>query len=404
MRPRFILALSNFFAVAHFYLIVYILTPFLATLVADVAAGLAVALGAIVTLTVFPQLPKLIARHGPQKLAIIFAGIEGILLLLLSTYPSPLVAVLLVALCCAIPPLIVYQLDLLLEACVGDESSTGRVRTAFMTTGNLALILSPILVAVLLDGTDRYGLVFMVAALSVIPFILLMLTRSLPQIQLPRQQGLRKVGSAIFADRDQRAVALSYLILQFFYHAFSLYLPLYLHTVLGLPWSTLGFVLAITLIPFVLLEYPAGWLADTKFGDKTLLAAGFVITGLAFASFAFVTAATPLITIVVLLLAMRIGAVFVEAMTESHFFRRISSADVEAVSVFRMMRPLGALITPIVGTILLSAGTYGGLFVISGFAIVGTGIACAYVISGRVIPKPEMVPKALRPCISKPRC
>lgn len=380
MRPRSILAFSNFFAVAHFYLIVYIVTPYLATMIAPETAALSVALGAILTLSLFPYIPRLVVKHGPQKMAVVFAVLEGVALLCLATYPSALLATLLIALACAIPPFIVYQLDLLLEACVDDETITGRIRTGFITAGNIALIISPLLIGYLLGGNNRYDLVFIAAALSLVPFILLMFTRSLPTVHPPGLRSLRAAGVTLLGDKDRRAVAFSNLALQFFFHIIPLYVPLYLHTVLGFPWSSLGLIFAASLIPFVLLEYPAGWLADTKFGDTGLLAIGFVISGLSIACLALVTADTSLLLIFFILFALRVGGALMEAMTEAHFFRRVSADDAEMVSIFRMMRPLGALTAPIIGSILLSAAGYGGVFVVSGAVIVVGGIACAYAI------------------------
>jgi MFS family permease len=380
MRPRIILSLSNFFAVAHYYLIVYILTPYLATLISPETAPLSVALGAIITLSVFPYLPRMVVRHGPQRMAIVFAGIEGIVLLFLAAQPSALLAVMLVALACAIPPFIVYQLDLLLEACVIDEGTTGRVRTGFTSSGNIALVLAPVLVGILLNHTDHYGLVFMAAALSVVPFILLMMTRSLPQITPPSLKSIRTTGIALMSDKDERAIAFCNLLLQIYTRLAPLYVPLYLHTVLGIPWSSLGWVIAVSLVPLAILEYPAGWLADTKIGDRVLMATGFVIGGLSLCCLAFVTATTPLWTILVILLFTCVGSSFIESMTESHFFRRMSADDAEAVSIFRMMRPLGALTAPIIGTILLSTAHFWGLFTIAGFGIMIAGLSCAYVL------------------------
>ncbi len=389
MHARTILAFSNFFAVAHFYLIVYIVTPYLATMIAPETAALSVALGAIITLSLFPYLPRLVVTHGPQKMAVVFAVLEGIALLCLATYPSALLATLLIALACAIPPFIVYQLDLLLEACIDDESITGRIRTGFITAGNIALIIAPLLIGYLLGESDRYDFVFVAAALSLVPFILLMFTRSLPTVHPPGLRSLRAAGVSLFDDKDRRAVAFSNLALQFFFHIIPLYVPLYLHTVLGFSWASLGIVFAASLIPFVLIEYPAGRISDMKFGDTGLLAAGFVICGLSLACLALVTAATSLWVIFVILFVLRIGGALMEAMTEAHFFRRVSADDAEMVSIFRMMRPLGALTAPIIGSILLSAAGYGGVFVVSGAGILIGGIACAYAIrSATPMPTP----------------
>jgi MFS family permease len=402
MRPRSILALSNFFAVAHFYIIVYIITPYLATMISAETAALSVALGAIITLSIFPYLPRMVVRHGPQRMAVVFAGLEAVSLLLLAAQPSALIAVALIAVACALPPFILYQLDLLLEACVEDEGTTGRVRTSFITSGNIALIFSPFVLVLLLGTTDRYALVFMAAAISIIPFILLMFVRSLPQIQPPTLRSIRTTGVALMSDKDERAVALSNLLLQIFYRVVSLYAPLYLHTTLGIPWSTLGWMLAVSFIPLALFEYPAGWLADTKFGDRILLAAGYVIAGISLASLALVHQGTSELMILLVLVGIYAGAAFIESMTESHFFRRVSAADAEAVSIFRMMRPLGALVAPIIGTILLSAASYGQLFIISGFGILLAGIWCSNVLqsNGSVL----NVTENRSPLVGKIRC
>ena len=82
---------------------------------------------------------------------------------------------------------------------------------------------------------------------------------------------------------------------------------------------------------------------------------------------------TPLWVILAILITTRIGAALVEAMAEGHFFRRVTEEDTNTVSVFRMMRPIGALIAPIIGTLLLSSIGYAGLFFVSGFLILITG-------------------------------
>ncbi|MDB4991927.1 MAG: hypothetical protein JWL75_172, partial [Parcubacteria group bacterium] len=105
---RSLLAFGNFFAFAPYYLTGYILAPYLATFMPVSTAGLAISLGAAMTLVAFPFMPKWVARYGPQKLGIIFGCLEGIVLLLLAGNPSPLLAIFLIAVACAVAPFIVY--------------------------------------------------------------------------------------------------------------------------------------------------------------------------------------------------------------------------------------------------------------------------------------------------------
>ncbi|KND47162.1 MAG: hypothetical protein AB199_01880 [Parcubacteria bacterium C7867-004] len=389
MHPRLILSVGNFFSAAHFFLIVYIIAPYLALFMPAAQAGLVVSLGAIITLSVFPFMPRLVCKFGAKRLVIILAFLQSVNLFLLAGAPMMVLAIACIALSCALSPLIAYQLDLLLEATMRGESTTGRVRTAFLTAGNLALIMAPIAIGFLLDDSERYSLVFLVASLSLAPFIALFLIEPLPEGQPPVFSAVGMTCACIWKDADLRAAALGNAVLQFFYHLAPLYIPLYLHTVLGMPWEQLGWIFAIMLLPFVFVEYPAGWLADRYLGDKGMLIAGFLIAGVAFAAIGFVDTTTPVEIIVAILFISRIGAALVESMVESHFFRRVSERDANTISVFRMTRPLSALIAPVFASIILFAGNYLIFFLIAGALIAALGVIATIGIHQVAIPRAQ---------------
>ncbi len=375
MKPRSLLTLSNFFASAHFFLIIYIITPYLATFMSDSATGMVVSLGAVMTLSVFPFLPALVRHFRPRRLALFFGFIELLALGWLAMSPAPLPAILLVAIALATTPLLEFQLDLLLEASISQEGTTGRIRTLFLTVGNMVLVIAPLIVGLVLDSSEAYWRVFAVAASSLIPFLIIASTRHrLPHVTPPNLVNIVEVAQCLSKDKDLRAVTIAHGTLQFFYHLAPLYISLYLHTVLRIPWSTLGWMFAIMLLPFVLLEYPAGWLADKKWGDKEIMAVGFILMALGFAALAFVTADTMIIFIVLILVVNRSGAALVEAMTEGHFFRRVSSADAASVSIFRITRPIAALLAPLIGSVLLSVAGYATLFVVTSIIIGIVGV------------------------------
>ncbi|HEX2792359.1 MAG TPA: MFS transporter [Candidatus Paceibacterota bacterium] len=369
MSPRALLSFGNFLSGGHFFLIIYIIGPYLATFMSDDAAGLVISLGAVVTLAVFPWMPSLVRRFGSRNIALALAFLQAVMLLLLAANPIPVFAAGLLALVCATAPFIAYQLDLLLEATVREEGSTGRIRTAFLTASSVAVILAPLLIgAILGDGSDYRG-VFLAASLSLTPFIMLFLFERPQEGAPPRISRLSATCICIMNDKDLRSVTFAHAMLQVFYNLAPLYIPLYLHTVLGMPWSDLGWLLAFALLPFVFLEYPAGWIADRFIGDKEMLVAGFLIMGGAFALVPLITLATPLAAVFGILLLTRVGAAITEAMVEGHFFRRVDERDASTVSVIRMMRPAGALVAPLVGSILLATTGYGTLFISTGIAI-----------------------------------
>lgn len=398
MRPRFTLALANFLSVGHFYLITYILGPYLATIIPEIYAGLVIAAGAIMTLALFPYVPDMVARVGARVLALTVALTEGVLLLLLAIIPASWIAVALVACACALSPFIAYALDLLLEATVISEATTGKVRTAFLTAGNIPLLLAPLGIALILGSGTDYARVFLAASVSLLPFFLLLTLARFPAGNPPTYMGLIETFKCMCANRDLSATLAAGFLLQIFYHLAPLYVSLYLHQVLGIPWNELGWIFAIMLIPFVLIEYPAGAVGDRR-GDRGLLALGFMVMGVSFALIALLTPETPLIAILFVLITTRIGAALVEAMTEGHFFRSVTERDVTSVELFRMMRPTAALIAPLLGTAILLTGGYTALFISAGLTTATLGVFASLRVRDARPPETTPYPSEARPSL-----
>lgn len=230
MRTRIRLALGNFFSAAHFFLIVYIFGPYLSTLMPEESVGFVISAGAVITLSIFPFMPRFVARFGARRLATYGAVLEMFILLGLATAPPiPLIGMALVALAAALSPLVVYQLDLLLEATIAHEGTTARIRTAFLTAGNLALIGAPLVVGFLLGESEMYERVFLVAAASLLPFIALFVFDHIPEGLPPRVCDIRDTAKCLIWDADMRAVMFANFVLQIFYHTAPLYVSLYLH-------------------------------------------------------------------------------------------------------------------------------------------------------------------------------
>ena len=374
MHPRLVLSVGNFFSASYFALVLVIAAPYLALFLPEAQVGLVVSFGALITLSAFPFVPRLVRRFNSRTLAIAFAFSQAVLLSVLAAAPSPIFAVLCMMLIFASAPFISYQLDLLLESAGQDEASSGQVRTLFITAASLAYVLAPLLVGFLIDGTEAYWRVFLAAALSLTPFIALFIFEKLPEGEPPELHAMLATCSCLWRDKDLRAATLAGAVLQFFFHLAPLYVPLYLHTILGFPWDDLGWIFALMLVPFLFVEYPAGYIADRWLGDKELLIAGIVIMGVAFAAIGLITATTPLLVIAAILFVGRIGAALVEAMTEGHFFRRVSGRDVTTISLFRMTRPFGALVAPLFASVLLVTGNFVAFFLISGALITALGL------------------------------
>lgn len=377
MHLRALLSLTNFFCALHFFLVLYVIAPYLATFIPDATVGLVIAGGSVLTLASFPFVPRAVRTFGTRRIFLVLIVFLIVALLLLAARPTALGAITLIALFCAVQPVIAYLLDLMLEATITTESNTGRIRTAFITCANLALVLAPLLTGLLLGSTSEYLRIFLVSAVALVPAFILLCCVRIPEQYAPSYATMREVYRCLVNDPDVFAAGIANATLQFFYHLAPFFIPLYLHSVLGFPWSELGWMFAVALIPFVLIEYPVGWIADRITGDQEFMALGFLITGTAFASLAFVTTATPSLSILIALITTRIGAAMTEATAESHFFRRVSQQDVNSVGIFRMLRPFGALTAPIIGSLFLLFTTYNVFFFVTGIAIIIVGVGSA---------------------------
>jgi MFS family permease len=380
MHPRVILFVGNFFFSMFAALTIYVMLPYLATYMPQTYTGLIVAVGGLIAVVCFPFLPRLVARYGAQELALVFAVIEMISLLALAVAPGAIAGSLLVIVTIAVLPFISYELDILLEAAITDPATIGRTRTLFLTAWNFGALAAPLLLGALLDSTNAYHRVFIAAAALLVPFVVLFAARSLPKGLAPKLSHMQDTLVCIARDPDLGAVTFAHFLLYLFYIWAPLYVPFYLHSVLGIEWSVLGWMFAIMLIPYALIEYPAGWIADRYLGDKEMMFVGFILAGVGLMSLSVLSSDSSLSLILAILVSSRIGAALIESMTEGHFFRRVTEQDVNSISVFRGIWPLANVIGPIVGSLLLYYGDYPLFFICTGGFILITGVVTTALI------------------------
>lgn len=367
MQPRVILFVGNFLFSMFAALPTFILLPYLSSFMPAAYTGLVIAGGALIALIFFPFQPQLVARFGAQKLALFFAIAEMISLLALATAPGVIAAVLLIAISISLQPFIYYELDLLLEATVAKEGTTGRVRALFLTAWNTGALAAPLIMgALLVSSNNAYGRVFLAAGALLVPFIVLFAARRLPEGDAPKISQMRDTFMCIMRDRDFAAVTFGHLFLYLFFIWAPFYIPAYLHIELGIPWSELGWMFSAMLIPYVLLQYPAGWISDRILGDKEIMFVGFLIAGGALASVGLLSSASSIALVLFVLVLSRVGAALVEITTEGHFFRRVTEKDINSISIFRGIWPLANLIAPVVGSFILLFGNYQLLFLLTG--------------------------------------
>lgn len=357
-RVRLFTYVAGFAVAVATALPAYINSSFLATVVSDQNVGLVYTVSAIAAIIGLAVTPTLIKWFGNIALVTGLGSLTLISLVLLSTGPSlKLWALVLFGFYYAAMFVLRFTLDLYLEH-LSDNNSTGEIRGLFLTVINVAWLVSPLVAGVMITAWGFESLYFL-AALMLVP-LLYVASHYLSRAEIKPESGrsqLTVIKSLIFKNTSRvanlRRILYVDLLLNFFYAVMVIYMPLYLIQNMGLSWSELGVVFTLMLLPFVLLEYPLGRLADKWLGEKEILAFGLTITGL-FTLFIPLVNSNSLIVWGALLFMTRVGASAIEAMKEIYLFKKIDGDDAAIVSLSRDAIPFSYIIAPLIVSALLT--------------------------------------------------
>ena len=362
-RKRTIMYIAGFIASLSYALPTYINSTYLSTFISPNLVGILYTASSILAIAAFIEMPDMLKRFGNYRMTIAILALEILSLAGLAVGQGPIAVISAFILNFVSIALINLCFDIFLEE-FSTNSKTGKIRGIFLTISNSAWFISPILSAKILGETD-YGNIFAVSGLLLIPVIALAFfylggTKEPEFSKLPFWKSFAEVWS----DRNIKGILFLQFLLQIFYAWMIIYTPIYLHTVIGFDWTTIGVIFTVMLLPFVLLDAPLGFLAD-KNGEKKMLGIGFFIIGIATLSMAFVTDHNPVVWAIVLFMT-RVGAAVIEIMTETYFFKKVDATKTHLISFSRMMRPFAYILSPVLATILFTVFDMKGLFIFLG--------------------------------------
>ncbi|MBP6911787.1 MAG: MFS transporter [Candidatus Pacebacteria bacterium] len=182
----------------------------------------------------------------------------------------------------------------------------------------------------------------------------------------------------VWARFDLRVIIIVQFFLQLFYAWMIVYTPLYLISIRGFSYASLGIVFSIMLLPFILLQLPLGIMADRRYGEKEIMSVGFVIMSLSTLIFAF-NNHNQLWSFALILFCTRIGAAMVEVMSETYFFKIIGEQEPGLISLFRSISPLAYIVGMSVAIILLPIGGYTVLYSILALLLMIGALVSRYI-------------------------
>lgn len=340
----------NFFAL----LTAYNMSTYLESYTSTESVGMLYAIGAAISLGLFLIAPLLLQRWGNLSSTLLLFTVTAISLLILGMAPSALVVVIAFLTLQAVTPIIRLTIDIFLEALTGDdESSTGSTRGLVLGLMGVAAVLAPFTMGLILgDSTDLTPLFYISAIIGVILIIITLINfRNFfdPDYHII---DTRRLLINLSANRDIRAALGAQFILQLYYAWTIIYIPLYFATEVGLSWQSISIITSVALLAFVFIQYPAGYLADKKWGEQEMMVIGFIIMAIAFGLIALVNSQSVLVWSTVLLVN-RIGISLVEVTAESYFFKQVQGDNTDLLSVFRMMYPAGYIAGPLIAAVAL---------------------------------------------------
>lgn len=242
------------------------------------------------------------------------------------------------------------MLDVIVEDYSEDKKS-GRIRGMHLTILNAGFMVGPFISTQVLEKFGFNGLFFVAMIISMFMFIVAILGLRSDNQRFGQNLTIRDLMKKIFVNKDVMKIYAVSLALEFFFALMVVYTSLYLLE-LGMSWSKIGIIFTIMLVPFVILGYPVGLLADKKLGEKEMIIFGLVIMAISSASIFFITS-TSIWVWSLILFATRIGATIIETLRDSYFYKKIDGRDVDIISFFRTTPSIAYILATTISAVIL---------------------------------------------------
>ena len=300
---------------------------------------------------VFPNVIKKMGNFLTTKLVLLI-NIVSLMVLMMS--PPPFWLFISFILMWVASSLIFINMDIFVEKFTRNEE-TGKTRAVYFTFLNLSWVISPFLTSKIIIGDSYYNLVYLVSAIAMLIFYIIISTNA-KKIDLKvkyRKLEIKETIIHYWKNINLRGLYFLSILQNLFLNSVVVFMPIYLHSHLGFDWSTIGIMFSIMLIPFIIVEIPAGIIADKYIGEKEMMYVGTVILIISLLLFFFVKSSNPVVW-GALLFFSRIGAALIEAMRESRFFKIVDAEDISHINFIRTSFPLGYLIGSGFGVLILS--------------------------------------------------
>ena len=332
--------------------IIYTLSSYFSDIVGNQLVGIVYVVTFGIHLILLFAVDALVRRIGQIRYLVFCLGMSAVTIGLLPNVSPGVLGLFLGIIYLAFSNTVWVALDIILEGYSQDKLS-GRIRGVHLMVMNIGFLLAPYLSTHLLS---RFGYptlfitVFIGYLVVLLSVILLLRFENRTRIERPKTRLLRSLRDVIHIP-DLRHIFIVSFALEFFYSIMIIYTALHLQNI-GFNWNEIGLIFTIMLIPFVVLQYPAGLLADKRFGEKEMLALSFLLTIVATLGIALYHE-KQLWVWAALLCLTRVGVSVIEVLRDSYFYKQIDGNDIHIIAFFRMSRPVANMLGAGISVILL---------------------------------------------------
>ena len=355
----------------HAALTSYIDSTYIEQFVSPKGVGALFSIASAIAIFIFLFASRVLKKIGNVKLILWLSILKLLASVILATTSSAALAIPMFVLNITLFPLILFNLDVFSETIIGNnETVTGSRRGFVLMIMSLASVFAPIAMGYTVGPSSQLGLAYLLSGVFLLPFIVLIVTQ-FGRFKDPVYNDLDVVKSiqSFWSESDIRNVFLTHFLLQVFFAWMTIYTPLYLATAIGLSWDKIGLILGVGLFAYVVFEYPIGILADRYWGEKEMMAFGFLILAVTSSWIAFMNTEN-IYAWMILMFVSRIGASLGEVTTESYFFKHVNGTDANIIGFFRITRPLAIFAGALLGSLTLLYFPFNLTFIVLGFLMV----------------------------------
>jgi MFS family permease len=372
-QARLYTYLAGFALAASNAIAAYTNSSFLEQFVSEKNVGVVYAVSALASIALSFNSSRLISRFGNKQMMLGLASIN-VAALTGVVIGWPQLAIVCVGIYLTTSFLLATHLDLQLES-LSHNQTTGHTRGLFLTTTSIAWLLSPLL-AGHLANTYGYAGVYTMAGAATVLFAYLVYRHLPPSTHY--HNGHYRVGEAWLQlyrgntpnNRNLRRILWLDFLLNIFYAVMVVYMPIYLLNHVGFNWSQIGIIFTVMLLPFVLLDFILGVVADSVTGEKEIMVAGLLVMIVATLIVGFTTS-RGLAWWALLLFTTRIGAASVETMKETYLFKKIAHTDANLVFLARDTYPTAYIVATLAASWwLITFTTLHTLFILVGLVLI----------------------------------